>query len=205
MLRAIRIVTLSVANLTEAERAYIDWLGYVRVDRGHLGSDVSACWDCPAAVGSAYALLRSPAGTEVLLRLIERPMTPGFAPLRTHGWNANEILVLDPDALEQRLLSPNSPFEVIGAPAPLDSNPKIIAMQAIGPDRELNYFTRIPPEGGTFIKASARAFVDRTFIVVLGGPSMAALQTFYRRQLGITVTDAFQSSVPVLNSALGTR
>ena len=203
MLRAIRIVTLSVANLPEAERAYVDWLGYVRVERGHLDRDLPECWDCPAAVGSAYALLRSPAGTEVLLRLIERPMTPGFAPLRTHGWNANEILVLDPAALEQRLLSPNSPFEVIGASAPLDSNPKIIAMQAIGPDRELNYFTRIPPEGGTFIKDSARAFVDRTFIMVLGGPSMEALQTFYRRRLGMTVTDAFQSSVPVLNAALG--
>lgn len=202
MLRAIRIVTLTVSDLVEAESAYADWLGYLRIERGRIDGELSSCWGTPLIEGSPYALLRSPAGTEVMLRLIERPITPGFAPLRNHGWNANEILVLDPLALEQRLRKPDSPFEVIGASAPLDSNPSIIAMQAIGPNRELNYFTRIPPEGGTFIKHSARAFVDRSFIMVVGGPSMPALREFYGQQLGMTVTEAFESRVSVLNDAL---
>lgn len=202
MLRAIKIVTLSVSDLTEAEGAYAEWLGYVRTARGRIDSELANGWGTPHIEGSPYAMLRSPAGTEVMLRLIERPITPGFAPLRMYGWNANEILVLDPGGLEKRLRAPGSPFEVIGASAPLDSNPSIIAMQAIGPNRELNYFTRIPPEGGTFIKQAARTFVDRTFIMVVGGPSMPALREFYGQQLGMTVTDPFASRVSVLNEAL---
>jgi len=202
MLRAIRIVTLSVSDLAEAECAYADWLGYQRVERGHIDGELANTWDTPLVEGSPYALLRSPAGSEVILRLIERPITPGFAPLRTHGWNAHEMLVLDPVSLEQRLRKPDSPFEVIGASAPLDSNPSIIAMQAIGPNRELNYFTRIPPEGGTFIKTTARAFVDRSFIMVVGGSSLSALREFYALRLGMTVTDSFSSRVSVLNHAL---
>jgi len=203
MLRAIRIVTLSVSDLTEAECAYVDWLGYQRIERGLVDRALADCWGTPLIEGSPYALLRSAGGPEVVLRLIERPFTPGFAPLRTHGWNANEILALDPVALEQRLRRPDSPFEVIGAAAPLDSNPKIIAMQAIGPNRELNYFTRIPPEGGTFIKCSARAFVDRSFIMVIGGSSMTDLRKFYGEHLAMTVTEPFLSKVSVLNDALG--
>jgi hypothetical protein len=202
MLRAIRIVTLTVSNLTEAECAYVDWLGYQRVERGRIDSELANCWGTPLIEDSPYAILRSPAGPEVMLRLIERPITLGFAPLQTYGWNANEMLVLDPVALEQRLRKPDSPFEVIGASAPLDSNPSIIAMQAIGPNRELNYFTKIPPEGGTFIKHSARAFVDRSFIMVVGGPSMRALRDFYGQRLGMTVTEPFASRVSVLNDAL---
>lgn len=202
MLRAIRIVTLTVSDLIEAESAYADWLGYQRMERGHIDEELANCWGTPLVEGSPYGMLRSPAGSEVILRLIERPLTPGFAPLQNHGWNANEILVLDPIALEQRLRKPDSPFEVIGASAPLDSNPRIIAMQAIGPNRELNYFTRIPPEGGTFIKHSARAFVDRSFIMVVGGPSMPALREFYGQKLGMPVTDPFDSRVAVLNAAL---
>lgn len=202
MLRAIRIVTLSVSELAEAESTYAEWLGYLRIERGRIDGELAACWGTPLIEGSPYALLRSPAGTEAMLRLIERPITPGFAPLQTYGWNANEILVLDPVALEQRLRKPDSPFEVIGASAPLDSNPSIVAMQAIGPNRELNYFTRIPPEGGTFIKQSARTFVDRSFIMVVGGPSMSALRDFYGERLGMTVTEPFESRVSVLNAAL---
>lgn len=202
MLRAIRIVTLSVSDLTEAECAYVDWLGYQRVERGLIENTLAQCWGTSLLEGSPYALLRSAGGPEVVLRLIERPITPGFAPLRTHGWNANEMLALDPVALERRLRKPDSPFEVIGASAPLDSNPKIIAMQAIGPNRELNYFTRIPPEGGTFVKCAARAFVDRSFIMVIGGSSMTALREFYGEHLAMPVTEPFLSKVSVLNDAL---
>jgi hypothetical protein len=113
------------------------------------------------------------------------------------------MLVEDPHALAARFAMPGSPFRVIGSPEPLASNPSIVAMQTIGPAGELNYFTRLPPGGGTFVKTPASRFVDRSFILVLGGPAMAAMQSFYREVLALSVTEAYRSPVGVLQVAHG--
>jgi hypothetical protein len=76
-------------------------------------------------------------------------------------------------------------------------------MQAIGPAGELNYFTRIPATGSVFVKSQAKSFVDRTFIVVLGGPSMAGMQAFYGKTLGAPVTEPVQAKINVLQDAYG--
>ncbi len=202
MLTAILMVTLVVPNLVDAERAYAEWLGFPVIERGAISPQLAASWGAPLAAGSPYLLLKSASDSEVYLRVIERPPTPGYAAMRTHGWNSNEILVEDPFALENRFRAANSPFRVIGPTAQLGSNSKVIAMQALGPADELNYFTRIPPEGGSFIKTPAKAFVDRTFIVVLGGPSMDAMRRFYADVLELTVTEPYSSTVSVLQAAL---
>lgn len=203
MLQAILMVTLCVPDLDAAERAYVDWLGYEVAARDTVSAGLAASWEAPRAAGSRMLLLRAPASPGFTLRLIERPPTDGYAALKTHGWNANEILAEDPVALAARFARPGSPFRVIGAPEPLASNPAIVAMQALGPAGELDYFTRLPPGGGTFVKTPARSFVDRSFILVLGGPSMPAMQAFYRDVLGRTVTPAYESPVGVLQAAHG--
>lgn len=202
MIQAILIVTLVVSDLAVAERAYGEWLGYRVSTRGEISPEQAAGWGTPAVAGSRYLIMQSASGEDVHLRVIERPSTPGFAAMRTHGWNSNEILVEDPLALERKFDGPDSPFTVIGRTAPLTSSPKVTAMQALGPAGELNYFTRIPSGGGTFIKTPARAFVDRTFIVVLGGPSMSAMRTFYRDLLGLAVTEPYLTTVSVLQETL---
>lgn len=203
MLQAIRMVTLCAPDLDAAERAYVDWLGYEVAGRGRVDEGLAGFWRAPRAAGSRMLCLRPPASPGFTLRCIERPATPGHATLMTHGWNANEILVEDPAALALRFADAGSPFRVIGPPEPLASNPAIVAMQALGPADELCYFTRLPPGGGSFVKTPARSFVDRTFIVVLGGPSMTAMQAFYRDVLGIAVTDSYRSPVGVLQAAHG--
>ena len=203
MLRSLRMVTLCVPDIVAAVRAYVDWLGYEIRSEGTVSERLAALWEAPLAAGSRTASLCSPASPETALRLIERPPTPGYAALMTYGWNANEILAEDPVALAARFAAGGSPFRVIGPPEALASNPAIIAMQATGPAGELNYFTRLPPGGGTFVKTPARCAVDRTFIVVLGGPSMSAMQTFYRDQMGLAVTPAYDSPVGVLQAAHG--
>lgn len=202
MLSAILMVTLVVPDLAAAERAYAQWLGFRVIERGVISMALADHWGTPLVAGSRYLLLQSASGAEVHLRVIERPPTAGYAAMHTHGWNSNEILVEDPAALERRFQSADSPFRVIGATAPLGSNSAVIAMQVLGPAQELNYFTRIPPEGGTFIKTPAKAFVDRTFIVVLGGPSMDTMQDFYRGVLRQALTPAYLSTVSVLQAAL---
>ncbi len=199
MLSAIIAVTLTAPDLRTTEEAYTRFLEFRLVERGEVSRDLAAAWGAPLAEGRKYSLLQSASGAEVYLRIVQSPPTPGYEVMKTHGWNANEILCQDPDALALRLA--NSPFRIVGAPRPLGSNSKVRAMQAIGPAGELVYLTRIPPEGGSAIKTPAQSFVDRTFIVVLGGPDMAAMRAFYANQLAMKVTEPYASPINVINDA----
>lgn len=203
MLTAILAVTLVVADLEGASTAYQTHLDYRLVERGQISQELADAWGAPLAAQSPYVILQPASGADTYLRLIERPATPGYQVMRSHGWNSNEILVEDPMALRERFQTQAAPFEIIGEPKPLASSPSVVAMQAIGPAGELNYFTRIPPGGGTFIKTPAQSFVDRSFIVVLGGPSMPDMQRFYRDVLGAPVTESYLSPVSVLQNAYG--
>ncbi|MFM7626078.1 MAG: hypothetical protein ACKO7G_06340, partial [Gammaproteobacteria bacterium] len=113
MLDSILIVTLCVPDLDKAERGYVDWIGYEAAGRGRVSAALAAHWGAPLAADSRVTLLRAPASPDFTLRLVERPVTEGHSALRTHGWNANEILVEDPFALAERFAAPGSPFRVI--------------------------------------------------------------------------------------------
>lgn len=201
MITTLQAITLVVPDLDRCLGAYRATLGYVQLEQSRVAASEAREWGAPLASGSRSALLRAPAGPPVMLRLIERPTSTHFDPLRCHGWYANEILVENPSALCERLKRADSGFRVVGEPAPLASNPQIVALQALGPAGELLYFTQLPPEGGTFIRRSARAAVDGTFIVVLAGPELEALQQFHRERWTIAVTDRFEGVVGPANTA----
>lgn len=199
MLTAIIAVTLSAPDLDAAERAYVKHLHYQVVDRGAVTADLANAWGAPLAQASRYVLLQPQSGAATYLRIVQRPATAGFAAMKTLGWNSNEILVQDVDALAASLK--DSAFRIVGDPHPLSSSSTVRAMQVIGPAGELNYLTCIPKEGGTFIKTPAQSFVDRSFIAVLGGASIDKMRMFYQDQLGLTVTPAYGSTVNVLQDA----
>jgi catechol 2,3-dioxygenase-like lactoylglutathione lyase family enzyme len=121
--------------------------------------------------------------------------------LRALGWNATEILVEDPALLAPKLAG--SPFRVIGPPAPLEINPAVTAMQALGPAGELLYFTRMPAGKSKFGLGSATSFVDRVFIVVLGARDVRSSLDFYAATFGLPVTEPAPSRVEVLAEAWG--
>ena len=200
MLSAIVAVTLVVPDLGEVERAYRQALSYEAVEHGRLPADTAAAWGSESLSGHPFALLRPASGEPVYIRLVEgkRPARPA---LRAVGWNATEILVEDPSELARRLA--DSPFRVIGPPAPLDVNPAVVAMQALGPAGELIYFTRIPAGKSKFNLGSATSFVDRVFIVVLGVHDLRRTLEFYADTFGLPVTDPAPSRVGVLSRAWG--
>ncbi len=201
MLDAIIAVTLAAPDLGEAERAYSAQLGYQVVERAQVSRSLAKSWEAKAMRGRDYVLMQPASGEPVYLRIVAaEPALPGYAPLRTYGWNANEILVEDPVALARQV---REPFKVIGEPRPLDFNPNIIAMQVTGPAGEVNYFTRIPPTGSVFNLGSAKSFVDRTFIVVVGGPDVDALRSFYRDVLQAPTSDVQTTKINVLQDAYG--
>ncbi len=201
MLDAIIAVTLSAPDLGATERAYETQLGYRIVERAEVSRSLAKGWGARATRGRDYVLMQPTSGEPVYLRIVDADKpAPGYAPLRTYGWNANEILVEDPVQLAPLL---KEPFAIIGKPRPLDFNPNIVAMQVTGPAGEVNYFTRIPPTGSIFNLGSAKSFVDRTFIVVAGGPDIDAARAFYRDVLKMPTTDPVATKIHVLQDAYG--
>jgi catechol 2,3-dioxygenase-like lactoylglutathione lyase family enzyme len=200
VLSAIVAVTLLVPDVEAVERAYQRELSYQTVERGRVASEAAAAWGARELAGHRFVLLRPASGEPVYVRLV-KDRTPERPALRSLGWNATEILVEDPYRLEQALA--RSPFQVIGPAAPLDVNPAVVAMQALGPAGELLYFTRIPPGKSKFNLGSATRFVDRVFIVVLGVHDIRRTLDFYAGTFGLAVTDPTPSRIGVLADAWG--
>ena len=61
------------------------------------------------------------------------------------------------------------------------------------------YLTRIIPEGSGFNLGSAQSYVDRVFIMVVGGPSMEDLQNYYRDTFDMPVTEASDWTIGVIS------
>ena len=141
MLKSILVVTIAVVRLNGIEQAYDEYLDYETVERGQVSAQAAAAWGAPAASGRDYLLMQPESGDPVYLRFIESAPVDGYAPMKTFGWNAVELLTTDPDRMAERLAG--SPFEIVGPPADLWEAPDAPrAMQAIGPGNELLYLTR---------------------------------------------------------------
>lgn len=202
MLSAIVAVTLLVPDVDAVARAYDRALEYRTVERGELSLPEARLWGAEPLAGREYRILQPSSREPVYLRLVETSAQPPPA-MKTVGWSATEILVEDPQALAPRLAAPGSQFRVIGPPAPLEMNPAVIAMQALGPADELLYFTHIPPGRSRFNLGSATSFVDRVFIVVLGVDDVRGTLDYYSATFGVEVTEPVETRIDVLASAWG--
>jgi len=195
MLKSIIIVTISVLNLGTVQTAYEEQLDYQTVERGVLSEELTAIWDTPAMTGSNYMLMQPASGEEVYLRFVENPATESHEPMTTHGWNATELLVKDPDALAEKLAG--SAFRMIGPPKDLWQAPDAPrAMQVKGAGNEVLYLTRN-------LDFEYSGEIDRVFIMVVGGPSMAGFKDYYANKMGLAVGDATPFQITVISSAQG--
>jgi len=198
MLKSIIMVTMLVTNLNTIEEAYDKHLGYRVVEEGQIDRSLGSTWGARGMNKHPYIIMQPESGEEVYLRFIEDQSMTNYRPMGTHGWNSTEILVEDPDALAVELS--DSSFNIIGQPYdlyPTPDGPR--AMQALGPSNEVLYFTRIIPGGSGFNLGSAKSYVDRVFIMVVGGPSMKALQEFYSKNLKMPVTEASDWTIGVIS------
>jgi catechol 2,3-dioxygenase-like lactoylglutathione lyase family enzyme len=201
MLKFIATITVVVGQLASVEGAYRDHLGYTPIHRGVVPAEQAELWAAPAMRGRPFVIMQPAGGRPVFLRFIEDPAATPPEAGTTFGWNAIENLVQDPDGLVSRL--EGTTFQVVGPPKDLWQAPDAPrAMQAIGPSREFLYFTRVIPSGFPIPMEPARAPVDRVFIMVVGGPSMAALRQFYGGLLGLPVGETSNWQITVLSKAL---
>lgn len=183
ILRGIEMATHCVPSLAGCVPAYLDQLGYRLRDDGPIPEALATAWNAPGMTGMPSALLQPESGAPVYLRFIETGRTGGYWPPVTQGWIATEILTTDPDAVLDKLRG--TAFRHIGGPADLYPSPKSArALQMTGPAGELMYFTRIQPGGSRYGLHGAKCFVDRPFIMVVGGTSLNHIEDFYGNLLG---------------------
>ena len=201
MLGRISTVTITAPDLPAAVAAYQRYLGYRVVDDGALGRDIARAWGRPQLAGQRTVLLEPESGAETYLRFVHGPAYVEHEPLSCVGWNAAELIVQDVDALAAELAG--SPFRIIGPPADLSFSDQIRAMQVVGPAREVLYLTQIKQKLAAFDTPEAASFVDRVFIVILGGASLDALQDYYHLQFGVPRATAMASVVSVLSAQYG--
>ncbi len=201
MLGAIRRVTLSAADLDAVEQAYCNFLEYRVTERSQVSDIEAAAWGAEKSAGAASLTLQPAGGDDFEFRFIAGPANPDYVPLTTYGWNASEIMVQNVDEMAEKVAG--SPFEIVGEPRNLSFSDDIRAMQLRGPADEIVYLTEFKnPVPGLSVPV-ARSAVDRTFIVILGGPAMDSLQDFYHNTFGVPKAPAVASRVTMLSKALG--
>jgi len=197
----IRCVTFTAPDLGAVEDAYRKYLGYQVVARGSVDHSQARNWSAPAVAGAPMLELAPEAADDFRFRVVESAAATDYLPFGSYGWNAAEILVRDVDALAERLA--DSPFEIVGEPQDLSFSEDIRAMQVLGPGRELLYLTQFKRPVPGLEVPDTRCDVDRTFIVILGGSSMEALQDFYAEHFQVPRAPAVESRVKGMSAAFG--
>lgn len=201
MIGPISCVTVTVPDLAEAVAAYERYLGYRRSLDYRLPPEQATHFGAPALADAPAALLEPESGTDFHFRFVEQTAASGYRPLTTWGWNASELIVRDVDALAARL--EDSPFRIAGPPEDLSFTSAIRAMQVIGPAGEVLYLTTVKEPLPEFDLPQPACDVDRSFIVILGGPDMAGMQAYYHRHWGVPEAPVMEARISVLSDALG--
>ncbi|MDX2144888.1 MAG: hypothetical protein SFV19_16145 [Rhodospirillaceae bacterium] len=178
LLSRIKIATVGAPDVAQVEKLYTEWLDLKVLEKGKVSEGMAKSWGAPKAAGKPFVVMSSSGSPDVLIRAVQTDMVPGYKAMTTHGWNAIEILVEDPDKVYERLSK--SPFVHVGGPKNL--NPpfnSIRATQFKGPAEEILYFTAEQGDHAKSPLPPAKSFIDRPFIMVLAGPDANAMTKFY--------------------------
>ncbi len=195
------LASVLVPELGAAIAAYGEVLAYRPVDEGTVDGNLARSWGAPGVSSNPYAVLAPESGEPGWIRFVEGEVPPDHRPLASTGWAAIEILVADPDALAARM--EDSPFNIIGPPAPLRSYPEIEAMQAIGPAGEVLYLTNVPSGGGEQDLPTVQSAVDRVFIVVLGVPDFEHALADFERTFALPARPARERGIYFIGPGYG--
>lgn len=196
----ISCLTYSVPNLLESQDAFTNYLDYSPVSEGEIPETLADRWQAPRAAGKRYCLLRPASGEPVYIRLVESPQPTAYAPLKHFGWNAAELHVQDVYGLSNQLQ--DSPFQIIGGPRDLLDNDAVIAMQVLGPGKELLYLTQINHPGMQETYGHARSKAGNIFIAVMGSSNLPASVAFYGA-MSTRITQRKAFNIRVLADAHG--
>lgn len=197
----ISCVTIACSDVQTMIDTYHLYLGYQLIEHGKLGPDQAELWARPGLAGRRYALMLPGGEGPTALRFVESKVPADYVPFKHMGWNAAEFMVQDTDGIAAKL--EHSPFKIIGPPADLSFSDKIRAMQALGPAGESIYLTSFKEKLPEFDTPDPKHYVDRVFIVILGGASCASLNEFYGRHFGVASAPVVPGVITVISNAHG--
>lgn len=197
----ISCVTIAAPDLQYMIDTYHLYLGYELVDHGRLSAAQAELWGLPGLTGRRYALMLPEGEGHTFIRFVDSKPTPDYVAFKHMGWNAAELMVQDTDGIAARL--EGSPFKIIGPPADLSFSDKIRAMQALGPAKESIYLTSFKEKLPEFDTPDAKHYVDRVFIVILGGESVESINEFYARHFNVGKAPVIPAVISVLSNAQG--
>jgi hypothetical protein len=199
----LRCATHNVVDLDAAMARFVQWLDYAVVEEGTVPADLAAAWGAPASAGRRYAVMQPASGADVFLRFVEGDAVPDYLPIRSYGWAAIEICVQDVLAVNERMLSPQSPFPVIGPPNRIAGIDTIYPMQVRGPDQETLYFTQVTtdaPDSGLPVAGSP---IDKLFILVLACADMRVTADWFARTLKLDISAPMAIRYSMISLAFG--
>jgi hypothetical protein len=202
LISRIKMATVAAADVNQVEKLYNQWLDYKTVEKSKVSDAMAKSWGAPKMAGRPFVLMNSKGSPDVYIRAVQIDAVKGYKAMTTHGWNAIEILVEDPDKVYERLTK--SPFVHVGGPKNL--NPpfnSIRATQFKGPAEEILYFTA---EQGDLTKSplpAAKSFIDRPFIMVLAGADANAMMTFYMDTFLMRGAPPYATTIDIIAKAQG--
>ncbi len=202
MLKEFALITISVSNLGQVESAWKEQFEYRTLESGTVSTEQASYWQAPAMEGNDYLIMETRNQAPVYIRFVENELVADYNPMTSHGWNATELLATNVDTIAANM--EDSDFDVIGAPKdlwPAPDAPRV--MQAIGPGKELLYITVNNQAAGALGIADNMPLTERPFIMVLGGPSMADFNTFYKDTLGLKVGASNPFKITTISKANG--
>lgn len=197
----IACVTVAVPQVQPLVDAYRLYLGYGLVDTGRISVAEAALWNRPALAGRRFALMLPGGDGQTYIRFVESNPDPSYVAFRHFGWNAAEMMVQNTDQAAERLA--DSAFKIIGPPADLSFSDKIRAMQVLGPAKESLYLTSFKERLPEFDTPEPKYFIDRTFIVIVGGKSIDAINDFYTQHFGVAKAPVMPGVISVISAAHG--
>jgi catechol 2,3-dioxygenase-like lactoylglutathione lyase family enzyme len=197
----IKCGTIAVADLEIAISDYRDTLGLLLVETGRLSPSLAESWGAPATTDGRYALLQPSSGAACFIRLIEQPDRTDFLPTTTFGWAAYELTVQDAFGWPDRLTG--SSFEVIGPPREIAGLPYFVAMQALGPGREMIYLNEVCLDTPSTDLPRANSPADQIFIVILAAPDRQVAVEWYKARLGLDIGETHTIEYTMINKAFG--
>jgi hypothetical protein len=200
MLKEIAIVTIVVTNLGQVVSAWQEFFGYEVADRGVVSAELAELWNAGEMQAHEYAILQPANAAPVYIRFVEDEAAAGYRPMTSWGWNATELLLRDTDAVAASLA--DSGLDIVGAPKDLWPAPDAPrAMQVLGAGNELLYLTTNTQAASALNLDDTMPLVERAFIMVVGGPSMEALQGFYGEQLKLRVDPPSDFKISMISKA----
>ncbi len=197
MLGRISTVTITTPDLRASAAAYQRYLGYRITDDGAVGRDTAKSWGRPSLASARAVLMEPESGADTYLRFVEGPSYVEYEPFACLGWNAAALIVADVDRLAEHLQG--SAFRIIGPPADLSFPGQVRVLRVVGPAREVLYLTQVKSKPAAFDTPEPACFVDRVFIVILGGASLDVLQDYYHSQHGLARAPEMHAVITVMS------